>query len=206
MRAGLLTAAILDWRAPAPNSFSRFDQFYLQAAPSFRAPHASLLQIEELLSVQGVTPDLYYGRFERLPDGRLERRPGLRDCLSVYSANTAFDLNSVSFPVMVAIGVPAAVAESVIALRRTMPVTEQSLPLVNQRLGPFAGRFRLGGDRIVTLRATARMRHQDGRLSDLRRSAEMTVQFFSQFAPEGYRVLNFREAPAGEPQWSVWSQ
>jgi hypothetical protein len=199
-----LTSAILDWRVPPPGPSSPFDRIYLQAAPSFRAPHASLEQIEELLSVQGVTPDLFYGRYQRLPDGQLVQLPGLRDCLSVYSGGTSFDLNTVAVPVMISIGVPPNVARSIDALRRISPILEPQLPAINDMLGPLAGRFRLGGDRIYTLIATARPRNASGAVSDLRRSASMTVQLMSRFTPDGYRVLHFREAQPESPRFLVW--
>lgn len=199
-----LSSAILDWRVPPSAASSPFDRIYLQAAPSFRAPHASFEQIEELLSVQGVTPDLFYGRYQRTPDGALVRLPGLRDCLSVYSAGTAFDLNTVPVPVMAAIGVPPAAARAIEAQRTVAPIVEQQLPAINELLGPLAGRFRLGGDRIYTLNATARPRNAAGTLSELRRSASMTVQLMSQFTAEGYRVLNFREAQPDAQLFQVW--
>ena len=42
-----------------------FDQYYLSLTPSFRARHASFEEIEELLVVKGMTPDLYYGTYDR---------------------------------------------------------------------------------------------------------------------------------------------
>ncbi len=47
-QAAALVSAILDWRVPPSGPSSPFDRIYLQASPSFRAPHASLEQIEEL--------------------------------------------------------------------------------------------------------------------------------------------------------------
>ncbi len=77
-RAPAIVAGILDWRAGTPGgSFSEFDQFYLSLTPSFRARHASLQEIEELLLVRGITPDLFYGSYTRDAEGKVHpaRRP-----------------------------------------------------------------------------------------------------------------------------------
>jgi type II secretory pathway component PulK len=57
-QAAAIVAGILDWRSTSPGgSFTSFDQHYLSIAPTFRARHASLQEIEELLLVQGITPE-----------------------------------------------------------------------------------------------------------------------------------------------------
>jgi hypothetical protein len=93
MEAQGVAAAIVDWRSGAPTA-TGFDQQYLSMVPSFRAPHASMEQIEDLLSVHGVSPELYYGRYMRTPQGDLIVRAGLKDCLSVYSSGGALDVNT----------------------------------------------------------------------------------------------------------------
>lgn len=205
-RASAVSAGILDWRAPVPGPGSPFDQTYLMSAPSFRAPHTSIEQIEELLSVQGVTPELFYGRYERQPDGSLAHLPGLRDCLSVYSSSQPFDLNTVPVPVMLAVGVPLTAAQTLAALRHASPILESALPMISDLLGPAMGRFRLGGERIYTLRATARPRLPDGRLSELRRTASMTVVLQPQYVTEGYRILNYSEGFPEVPTFQLWPQ
>jgi general secretion pathway protein K len=62
-RAQEITEAIDDWRRVPDGGTSRFDGHYLSLTPSFQSPHASLQEIEELLLVQGVTPDIFYGTY-----------------------------------------------------------------------------------------------------------------------------------------------
>lgn len=198
-RAALITAGILHWRG---SELSDLDTRYLSSVPSFRAPRTSLEQIEELMSVAGVTPGIFYGGYMRTPGGGLVRRPGLRDCLSVFSSGAAFDINTVHPAVMIAAGVSPPAAEAIVALRRQAPVRD--LQTVAPLLGPAASRFRLAGDNIYTLTATARLRLPDGRLSDLRRSVAMTVQMHSTVSPEAYRILAWQDtAPAAgwEETW-----
>lgn len=191
--------AVLHWRGGGGGPL---DTMYLSRTPSFRAPHASVDQLEELMSVMGITPELFYGGYARTPEGGLVPRPGLRDCLSVYSTGTNFDINTVSPAVMLAVGVPPSSVEAVVNLRRQVPIRE--LGVVAPFLGPAAGRFRIGGDLIYTLRATARLRRPDGALSDLRRSVSMTVQLYTKTSPDAFRVLAWQDNAAAPPLFNVW--
>lgn len=197
--ARVITAGVLHWRGAGPGEL---DTFYLSLSPSFRAPHASLEQIEELMSVAGVTPDLFYGGYARNAEGALVPRAGLRDCLSVYSGGSGFDINTVNPAVMIAAGVPPANAAGIAQLRSRAPLRD--LAPVAPLLGPAAGRFRIGGDNIYTLRATARLRRPDGKLSELRRSVAMTVQINSRVSPEGFRILAWQDAAPAPPLFDVW--
>ncbi|MCX7602640.1 MAG: general secretion pathway protein GspK [Bryobacteraceae bacterium] len=200
-RARLIVMGILHWRG---SELSDLDTLYLSSSPSFRAPRASLEQIEELMSVAGVTPDLFYGGYARTPEGALIRRAGLRDCLSVFSSGRQFDINTVHPAVMMAVGVPAPAAEMVVRLRQQRPVTD--FQAVAPLLGPAAGRFRLGGDNIYTLRATARVRRPDGALGEARRTVAMTIQLQSAVSPEGFRVLAWEDSPLPSPEVDSWLQ
>lgn len=198
-RARIITAGILHWRG---SELSDLDTLYLSSVPSFRAPRASLEQIEELMSVAGITPELFYGGYARTPGGALVRRPGLRDCLSTYSRGQGFDINTVHPAVMMAAGVSGPAAEAVAAMRRQAPV--RNLQSVAPLLGPAAARFRISGDNIYTLRAVARLRLPDGRLSEVRRAVAMTVQMYSTVSPDAYRILAWQDsAPAwtGDEPW-----
>lgn len=191
--------AVLHWRGAGGGPL---DTMYLSRTPSFRAPHASVDQLEELMSVMGITPELFYGGYTRSPEGGLVPRPGLRDCLSVYSAGTSFDINTVSPAVMLAVGVPPPGVEAVVNLRRQAPIRQ--IGAVGPLLGPAAGRFRIGGDQVYTLRATARLRRPDGALSDLRRSVAMTVQLFTKTSPDAFRVLAWQDNAVAPPLFNVW--
>src|SRR5579863_10104417 len=179
-----LVAGILDWRAGTPGgSFSEFDQYYLSLTPSFRARHASLQEIEELLLVRGVTPDLFYGSYTRDAEGRLIPHGGLRDCLSVYGSAGALDVNTVAPETMVAVGVPPEIAAAIVARRRLTPIKDAG------QIAAFAGgkgiaRLGMIGGPIATIRATAQLRLPNGQLSDLRRTVSaMIKQVGPQFDP-----------------------
>jgi general secretion pathway protein K len=197
-------AAIVHWRAGGGGPL---DQMYLSGTPSFRAPHASFEQIEELMSVAGITPELFYGGYSRDPGGALAPRSGLRDCLSVWSSGAALDINTADPAVMLALGAPPQGVAALVNLRRQMPVTPPRLGDARTLLGPAGGKFGLGGgDRIYSLRAPARLRRQDGRLSDLRRTVSMTVQLYSKTSPDGFRVLAWNDNAAGRALFNIWPE
>jgi len=185
-RAGEIATAIVDWRSPAPNGVSRFDQYYLSLTPSFRARHASLEEIEELLSVKGITPELFYGTYVPAPedsDGpRLLARPGLVDCLSVFGSSNQIDANTASPAVLAAIGMSPDAINALVQRRKAAPLTPQQLVMFVEAAGAGAARLRVGGNSIFTLRATARLRLSTGELTDLRR----TVAAMIKFMPDGY--------------------
>jgi general secretion pathway protein K len=196
-RAEGIAQAIVDWRSPAPaGGFGPFEQFYLSQNPSFRARHASLEEIEELLHVRGVTPDLFYGSYDRHPDtGRLRARPGLLDCLSVFGSTAAVDVNYAPAAVLAAVGVPPAVAAIIEERRRTRPFSQpQELAELGPLVGPAFSRLRIGGNSIFMLRATASLRGPDGRLSDVRRSAAALLKVMPPEHGEPYHILRWYDS------------
>ncbi len=177
-RAQELTAAIMDWRTPLPpGAFGPFDQFYLSLPSSFRARHASFVEIEELLFVKGMTADIYHGSYGRDAEGRLYPQGALKDCVSIYGGTSAFDVNTAQPALLAAIGIPPEALANLLEMRRRSPIrTPEQMTAVIQMCGPAAARLRLGGGSMFTLRATASVRLQDGTMSDIRRSAAALIR------------------------------
>ena len=183
-RAQEIVAAIDDWRKPALQG-SPFDLYYASLTPSFRPPHASFQEIEELLLVRGITPDLYYGTYVPGPEGsaedasapRLVARDGLADCLTVYGSGAQVDANSAAPEVLAAVGLGPEAIQALVARRRAAPFTDVQLRAFLDSIGVPSGRLRIGGNSIVTLRATAQLRLADGRLSDLKRTVAAQVKY-----------------------------
>jgi general secretion pathway protein K len=189
--ASRIAAAIVDWRTPAdPLHPSPFDGIYLSRSPSFLPHHSSFLENEELLLVQGITPDLYYG--STLDNSR----PGLRDCLSVYGSDGPVDINTAQVATMEAVGLAPTDAATIVKTRAGHPILDyKEFAGIVQSLGPAGGMLRIGGQTIFTLRATARMKRPDGSLSDMRRTAGALVKFNFPNNPEnkepGIEVLRW---------------
>ena len=76
----------------------------------FRRAAASFQEIEELLSVRGITPEIFYGTYVPAQgdpgpgEPRLIRRSGLVDCLSVFGSEDQVDANTADPAVLAAIG------------------------------------------------------------------------------------------------------
>ena len=201
-RARMITAALLDWRQPAPAGPSPFDHQYMSRPPSFRGRHASLEEIEEVLLVQGMTPELFYGTYDRAPDGRLVRRSGFRDCATVYGTHSMFDVNGADPALLRSLDVPEHAIAQIVAIRQRQPILPEDLNQVRQLAGPAGSRLGTGGNSIFTLRATARLRLQDGSLSDLRRSVAAEVKFFGYGFQPPYHVLRWYDhAPVDTLLW-----
>jgi len=178
-RARQIVLAILDWRSPVPpGEASLFDQRYLGRNPSFLARHASLEEIEELLLIQGVTSELFYGTYERDAEGVLRLRRGLRDFLSVYGGTAQIDANTAQPEVLAAIGLTPESAAALIRRRSVRPLLPNDIGEFGENLPGFR---RLGVMRGVyptsMVRATAWLRRPDGSLSDARRSVAALVSF-----------------------------
>jgi general secretion pathway protein K len=173
-RAGEIAAAIIDWRTPVPPGYeSPFDGFYLAQSPSFLSRHASFSENEEMLLVRGITPDLYYGTSL---DGS---RAGLRDCVSAQAAGSVLDVNTARPETMIAAGVSPQDADTIVKSRATHWILDyRELAEIQTSIGPAGQRLRIGGNTIFTLRATARMRGADGKLSDMRRTVAAQMKFF----------------------------
>jgi general secretion pathway protein K len=165
-RASTIAAGIVDWRSPT-GAGSPFDSYYLSQTPSFQAPHASFQEIEELLSVQGVTPDIFYGTWVVAGNGDagenpLVRRAGLSDCVTVYG----FTSGSVDTAVTLAGGAPAGFEAG-----GAQPSLGQS------GAAPGLRNLLSGGNAIVTFRSTARLRLPNGQFSDMRRTVGAQVKY-----------------------------
>jgi type II secretory pathway component PulK len=168
-----ITASIVDWRTPVPpTQTSPFDAYYLSLSPSFLPRHASFLENEELLLVRGMTSDLYYGT-------SLDKsHSGLRDCLSVYGSAGPVDINTAQLPVLEAVGLAPEDAATIVRSRAGHPILAGAeLAGIAQSLGPGGSRLMIGGQTMFTLRATARLKGPDGKLSDLRRTVAALVRF-----------------------------
>ena len=159
----------------------------LSGAPSFPGTAASFQEIEELLSVRGITPEIFYGTYVPAQgdpgagEPRLIRRRGLVECLSVFGSKSRVDANTTDPAVLAALGMtPAGV--QLLLRERVVPLTPERLNQLQPMLGPAAQMLRLEGNSILTIRATARVRLPNGQLSDMKRTVAAQVKYM----PAGY--------------------
>jgi general secretion pathway protein K len=195
-QARQITDGILDWRSPS-GAPSAFGQYYFSIRPTFQARHASFQEIEELLLVRGMTPELFYGNYVADSGGRLFARGGLRDCLSVWGSVGPFDANTASPALLAAIGVSPEAVAAIVARRQDQPFASNAeLDAVAPRIARMAV---LPGNTMWTLRATARLRRPDGGPSDVVRTSAATVKLLDRRQnPYPIRVLRWYD--------DAWSQ
>jgi len=152
------------------------------AAPTFPGGAASFQEIEELLTVPGVTTELFYGTFvpnpELRPDEpRLFRRSGLVDCVSMFGSSGPVDARTADPAVLAAVGVPPEGVRALMEERSQRMLTDKALDALKPLLGPGAGNLTIDGHSIYTIRATARLKLADGKYSDVRRTVAAQVKF-----------------------------
>lgn len=200
-QAQQIAVSILHWRSPGGGPL---DGEYLSLGPTFRPRHASVQDVEELIYVKGMTPELFHGTHSRDNAGRMVRHSAFKDCVSVWGAVDRFDVNTVEPGLLSAFGMPPEAIQRVLEIRRVQPiVADRQMAELSAILGP-AVRFlrRGGGNTIYTLRATARLRLQDGRLSDLRKSVAATVKFLPPDNKPQYHILRWDDQAVSEvSQW-----
>ncbi len=184
-----LASAIVDWRGQT-NPQSMFDAFYAQQTPSFEAPHSSIRELEELLLVKGMTPDLFYGHFTQDATGQTSWRGGLRDCLTTLGNDIGFDVNSVEPALLATLNVPPSSIEQIVTMRNLGPI--RSMDQVKQLLPPSSlSRLRIGGGSILTLRATAWLTLPNGQPSETRRTVAALVKLEGPGRLRSYTVLRW---------------
>jgi general secretion pathway protein K len=149
--------------------------------PTFPGGAASFQETEELLTVPGVTPEIFYGTYVPNPEARADeprliRRSGLVDCVSMFGSAGAIDANA-DPAVLAALGAPPQGVQMLVEARRRQPLNEARLNLVRPYLGNAAGALAIEGHSIYTIRATARLRLASGGFADTQRTVAAQVKF-----------------------------
>ncbi len=185
-QAQAIAAGIVDWRTPGPAANP-----ILSPTSSFQPRHASFEEIEELLLVRGMTPELFYGGYGRDAQGRPVARPGLKDCVSVFGVTSGFNVNTASPALLAAVGLPPAAVAGIVAFRSRTPITSMDQLAAFRDSGPGFSRLSLTTSSIATLRATARLRRGNGTPSDLERSVAASIKFLGPEYNPPYHVLRW---------------
>lgn len=191
-RAMEITQGILARRGGAGGALSQ------PQGPSFPGSGASLQEVEELLSVRGITPEIFYGTYVPTQGDpgpgqpRLIRRSGLVECLSVFGSKGQVDANTADPAVLAALGMTPDGVQALLRMRRIAPITPASLAQLAPMLGAAGPMLQLGGRSIITLRATARVRLPNGQLSDVKRTvAAQAGYMFSRQSPPSIHILRW---------------
>ena len=100
---------------------------------------------------------------------------------------------------MIAAGLNPEDAAAVVRRRSQRPITDPGeMAEIQQALGPAGSHLSMGGGSMYTLRATARLRTADGKLSDMRRTVSALVKFHAPGNKQnmrGLEVINWYDRP-----------
>jgi general secretion pathway protein K len=152
-----------------------------------------------------MTAELYYGTIARTPNGAWIPRAGLRDCLATSNTSGSFDINTVQPAVMFALGMPPEAVAAVLELRRNGPILPEQMTELVARLGPASGPLTIGGSKDCEIRATARVRLPNGRLSELRRTASLSIATDSPRHQTISTISRSRSGPGARPMIEAFS-
>jgi type II secretory pathway component PulK len=149
--------AILDWRdADHIKRLNGAEREYYRSARGYDPKDGFFDSPQELLLVKGVTADLFYG---------VDGRPGLRDVVSVFCKLDKININTITSPVLQALGVEAADADEMVQERTDDPTSFESL--VEQKLTAIdpalANVLESGEPQMVLVEARADMSKPDNR-------------------------------------------
>lgn len=150
-QAQAIASGIAARRTAAPENLSGGSSFVSQL-PSF-------LEAEDLLAVNGMTPDVYYGWWERGPApegapagaGLLLRRGGIAEDLTMLDGGSV-NVNYASPAVLRAVGVPDGPLQSILAQRQGGPIKTMAF-----NVGSVSVPLGAGGSQAYTVRATAQL-------------------------------------------------
>ena len=186
-----LALAIADWRSPlASDAGSVFDAYYAALPQPYRARHAPFTQLEELLSVRGMSRELFFGRIERNAGDEWTRKPPLADLLTTAPVSAGgVNVNYAAREVLEVLpGWNPALAEQVVELRERTPF---EIPVALQDAVQGSGQSTVSAAQTPFYTLTATCIHPD---SGTRRSVRAMVAITPADAM-GHQVLGW---------WNDW--
>ena len=190
--ADTVVDSILDWRDPDQDArpLGAEDAYYQGLPEPYHIKDGPFDNIEELLLVRGVTPEVFYGQKFKDESGALVTRGGLVHFLTTYTSVNRININSAPVEVLASVpGVDRQRAEAIVQQRREKPFGAAE---VGERLGPgtdtntmaFLSAFR---SNVFSLRSVARL---NGR--KVAAAIRCTIGVDSA-SPSGYRVIYWNE-------------
>lgn len=211
-RALALAAAIAEFRARLKQGAVRlygppgYEQINLAPGSSFDGQPTSIQEMEELLMVPGITPDLLYGSFREVkqpaPNGgrgetqsRLMRTGGLMRNLTA-KGSTVVNVNYASREMLLAAGLTPDLVDLIENIRAVRPLTPDDPGMGD--LGGYRSEIRLGlGGRSqrYTLTATARSVAVGSQRPRAVRSVAAVVEAGRSDGPDPIRIVRWYDRP-----------
>jgi hypothetical protein len=156
---------------------------------TFRPASTSIQELEELLTLPGLTPDLFYGGFRQGPVGELVRYRGLAESFTTRGGGVV-NMSYASRETLLAAGLSAVEVAAIEEIRLQRPLREGDpgthLIGANSR-GPILLGLG-GGSQAFTLRATATLR-----TGQAMRTVSALVENGAAGGPDPIRIVRWRE-------------
>ena len=194
MEADIITDSIEDWRDP--DDFYRANgaesDYYLGLPEPYVAKNGPFDVPEELLLVQGVTPEIYYGKKGLAPSGERVEYYGLGKYLTVFTSVVRININSAPVPVLAAIpGLNYEAALMIDGLREMSPLRD-----INMVLQEIPDLPTDTASYLSTLRSDVYSLISTGHLEDSEVLSRINavVQIGSDAKGKGYTVFYWNEA------------
>ncbi len=180
----------------AEEALQRFGN--LDDASSFRPVAASIQELEELLTIPGVTPELLYGSYGENEDGSLRRLPGLAGNLTTRGAS-AIEVNYASPEMLTAAGLPPELIERIVELRQVKALRREDLggDAVRDPFADFPSDIKLvvgTGSDAYTLSATAELAGDTAR-PRARRTVMARIERGRGDGPDPVRISRWYDTP-----------
>ncbi len=155
---------------------------------SFSLSRSSFQQIEELLLVPGMTPELLYGSFIGDRDGNLVHVDGLYHQVTMRGSG-AIDANYASPALLRAAGLPPGEIQRIRRMRALRPLSKEDFP--NLRAPNEGFRMGFGGqENHFTLWSTAELKN-----GQTRRTVGAELTRAQQRSPLGSQIVRWFDAP-----------
>lgn len=155
---------------------------------TFRPTSTSIQELEELLTLPGLTPDLFYGGFHTNAAGELVRFRGLAESFTTRGG-AVINMNYASHEALLAAGLSNVEVAGVEEIRRLRPLREGDPG--TYAIGANSGAIRLGlggGSMSFTLRATATLKS-----GQAKRTVAALVENGAAGGPDPIRIVRWRE-------------
>jgi len=192
-QAAVITDSIGDWIDPDDliREFGAESDYYLTLNPPYRAKNGLIDVPEELLLIQGITPEIYYGRKTRSENGDPIELYGLQNYLTTFSNMNSINVNSAPVPVLAAIpGLDYSTALMIDQMRYEQPIVDisQIMERIPGLTGEMMGFLSTARSNIFTLNSVGRVRNS--RVVNRIRA----VVRVDGFGPKGYAVVYWNES------------
>jgi type II secretory pathway component PulK len=142
--------SIQDWKDSNDEhrlSGAESDDTYLKRSVPYRARNANFEDIRELLQVNGITAEIYYGR---------DRETALKDYVTVFGRGQV-NINTAPELVLRAVGLSSAEVSEIVLTRGTAPYTAVPATFAGRGLGTTTRTFRIEAEGRVGSESRTRL-------------------------------------------------